>query len=201
MKKNYVLIDYENVQPSAVEALEADHFNVLVFVGANQSKVSYEVASSLQRLGERASYIKISGNGSNALDFHIAYYIGKLAEQEPDSYFHIVSKDTGFDPLLQHLKSKKVLAGRVKAISDLPIVKIAASKTQPERVSAVISNLAHRKNSNPRTLKTLSSTINALFQKTLSQTEVDSIIDELTKRGVVTVKQTKVSYSLPSEPE
>lgn len=70
---------------------------------------------------------------------------------------------------------------------------VTASKTIPECVSAVISN--------PRTLKTLSSTINALFQKTLSQTEVDNIIDELSKRGVVTVKQTKVSYSLPSEPE
>jgi hypothetical protein len=198
VKKNYVLIDYENVQPDALEALEADHFNVLVFVGASQSKVTYEVASSLQRLGERASYIKISGNGSNALDFHIAYYIGKLAEREPDAYFHIVSKDTGFDPLLQHLKSRKVLASRVKAISDLPIVKIAASKSLPDRVSAVISNLAQRKASNPRTLKTLSSTINALFQKALSPAEIDSIISELTKQGVITVNQTKVAYDLPS---
>ncbi|MDF2447198.1 MAG: hypothetical protein K0S46_2434 [Moraxellaceae bacterium] len=200
MKKNYVLIDYENVQPDAVDALVADHFHVLVFVGANQTKVTYEVASSLQKLGERAQYIKISGNGNNALDFHIAYYIGRLAEAEPDAYFHIVSKDTGFDPLIQHLKSKKIFSGRVKSIADLPIVKVAASKSLPDRVSAVIANLAQRKAANPRTIKTLSSTINALFQKALSQQEVDGIIAELTRKGVVTVNQTKVSYSLPNTP-
>ena len=122
MKKNYVLIDYENVQPETMAALEREHFSVLVFVGANQAKVTYEVASVLQRMGDRAAYVKIAGNGGNALDFHIAYYIGQLAAKEPDSYFHIVSKDTGFDPLLQHLKSKNVSASRVESISDLPLV-------------------------------------------------------------------------------
>lgn len=197
MKKNYVLIDYENVQPDAVEALVADHFHVLVFVGASQTKVTYEIASSLQKLGERASYIKIAGNGSNALDFHIAYYIGRLAEREPDAYFHIVSKDTGFDPLIQHLKSQKILSGRVKTIADLPVVKIAASRSLPDRVAAVVSNLALRKAANPRTLKTLSSTINALFQKSLAPSEVEGIIRELTKKGIISVTDGKVSYAIP----
>src|SRR5690606_39133200 len=117
------------VQPAAMEALEREHFHVVVFVGASQAKVTYEVASALQRMGERAAYIKIAGNGSNALDFHIAYYIGELSAKEPDAYFHVVSRDTGFDPLIQHLKSRKISASRVKAVSDLPLVKAAASKS------------------------------------------------------------------------
>jgi hypothetical protein len=197
MKKDYVLIDYENVQPTAIEALEHEHFHVIVFVGASQAKVTYEVASVLQRMGERASYIKIAGNGSNALDFHIAYYIGQLATKEPDAYFYIVSKDTGFDPLIQHLKSKKINARRVKNVTDLPLVKVAASKSKPDRVSVVITNLTQRGDSNPRTLKTLASTINALFQKSLSKAEVEDIISELTKKGVVVINQSKVSYILP----
>jgi len=192
-----VLIDYENVQPTAIEALEHEHFHVIVFVGASQAKVTYEVASVLQRMGERASYIKIAGNGSNALDFHIAYYIGQLATKEPDAYFYIVSKDTGFDPLIQHLKSKKINARRVKNVTDLPLVKVAASKSKPDRVSVVITNLTQREDSNPRTLKTLASTINALFQKSLSKAEVEDIISELTKKGVVVINQSKVSYILP----
>ena len=197
MKKNYVFIDYENVQPETMAALEREHFSVLVFVGANQAKVTYEVASVLQRMGDRAAYIKIAGNGGNALDFHIAYYIGQLAAKEPDSYFHIVSKDTGFDPLLQHLKSKNVSASRVKSISDLPLVKVAASKSPSERVSAVIANLAKSGAAKPRTLKTLASAINALFQKSLTEAEVEHMIAELTKKGVVVVNQSKVSYVLP----
>jgi hypothetical protein len=194
VKKNYVLIDYENVQPTAMEALEREHFHVIVFVGAGQDKVPFEVALALQRMGDQASYIKITGNGRNALDFHIAYYIGQLSAKEPDASFHIVSKDTGFDPLVQHLKSRKVSAWRVKAVTDLPCIKASSSKTALDRVSVVVANLAQRGSSRPRTLKTLSSTINALFQKSLSEAEVQSIIDELIKKGSLVVNQSKVSY-------
>ena len=207
MKKNYVLIDYENVQPAAIEVLKQEQFHVMVFVGASQAKVTYEVASVMQKMGERASYIKITGNGSNALDFHIAFYIGRLAAKEPDASFYIVSKDTGFDPLLEHLKSQKISAIRVKGLTDLPRAKttapksgterVTAPKSSADRVSTVIANLKQRKASNPRTLKTLSSTINALFQKSLSEAEVKGIISELTKKGIIKLNQSKVSYSLP----
>jgi uncharacterized LabA/DUF88 family protein len=198
MKKNYVLIDYENVQPAAMEALEREHFHVIVFVGASQAKVTYEVADVMQRMGERAAYIKISGNGSNALDFHIAYYIGELASSEPDACFHIVSKDAGFDPLVQHLKSRKVRVGRVKSVNDLPLIKAASSISAADRVSAVVTNLKQRESSRPRTVKTLGGTINALFQKKLTESEVEEIIAELTRRGIVLVNQTKVAYALPA---
>jgi hypothetical protein len=42
--------------------------------GANQSKVLFEIAATLQTLSQSAQYVKISGTGPNALDFHIAYY-------------------------------------------------------------------------------------------------------------------------------
>jgi hypothetical protein len=32
VKKNHVLIDYENVQPDIMSALEKEHFSVIVFV-------------------------------------------------------------------------------------------------------------------------------------------------------------------------
>ena len=199
MRINYVLIDFENVQPESVEQLAHDHFKLLVFVGANQAKLPFEIATSLQRLGSSAEYIKISGNGSNALDFHIAYYIGQLAAADPSAYFHIVSKDTGFDPLIQHLKSKKILAGRVKAIADIPLVKASNSKSPAERLEIVLAKLQQLKAAKPRAVKTLSSTIAALFQKQVSEEEVALLVGELTKAGFVSVAGTKVSYALPSE--
>ena len=192
MKKNFVLIDYENVQPDAMEALDRSHYSVIVFVGSNQTRVTYEVASVLQRMGDRASYIRISGNGSNALDFHIAYYIGLLSTQEPDAHFHIVSKDSGFDPLIEHLRSKKVLAGRSKSVADLPLAKAEHAKSVADRTATVAAHL--ERISKPRTLKTLASTINALFQKTLADEDVQRIISELQRKGFITVNQSKVSY-------
>ncbi len=197
MRTNYVLIDYENVQPSALSALEKEHFKVVVFVGANQAKVAFDVAAQLQRLGPSASYVKISGNGPNALDFHIAYYIGHLAAAEPDAYFHIISKDTGFDPLISHLKSKKISACRYKDIGDMPIVKAANSKTQPEKLAVIVANLKQRGASKPRTVKTLSSTINSLFQKALAEDELAAILKHMEQQGLITVTGAKVGYSLP----
>jgi hypothetical protein len=175
-------------------ALDADHFHVLVFVGASQTKVTYEVASALQEMGDRAEYIKISSNGSNALDFHIAFYIGKIAALEPDSYFHIISKDSGFDPLIQHLKSKKILASRVKSISEIPLIKISNSKSPSEKTSAVMANLAQRGASKPRTLKTLGSTINSLFQKSLTEQEIAFIVEEMKSQKVISINEKKVVY-------
>lgn len=70
MRTNHVPVDYENVQPKSLVVLVGDQpFKVLLFVGASQTKVTFEVAEAMQALGANASYIKISGNVSNALDF------------------------------------------------------------------------------------------------------------------------------------
>ena len=79
MKTNYILIDYENVQPKSLAVLKGHDFKVIVFVGANQTKIPIDLAKAMQALGSSGEYIIISGNGPNALDFHIAYYIGELA--------------------------------------------------------------------------------------------------------------------------
>jgi hypothetical protein len=76
---------------------------VFVFVGASQTKISYDLAAAMQKPGENGDYVKISGNGKNALDFYLAYYVGELATNDPEVYFHVISKDTGFDHLIKHL--------------------------------------------------------------------------------------------------
>lgn len=182
MRTNYVLIDYESVQPASIAALEQECFNVMIFVGEKQAKVSFEVAASLQRLGAKAAYVKMAGSGPNALDFHIAFYIGQLAAAEPDAYFHIISKDTGFDPLVAHLKTKKIFAARSKDVSEIPMVKISKAKTPTDRLAAVLANLRQRGAAKPRTVKTLSSTINALFQRSLTETELASLLIMRTSR-------------------
>lgn len=199
MRTNFVLIDFESVQPASLEPLGHDHFKLLVFVGASQAKVSFDIADSLQRLGSRAEYIKISGNGPNALDFHIAYYIGKLAAAEPAAYFHIISKDTGFDPLVQHLKTNGIFAGRVKSIGDIPLVKASAAKTPAERVQVAVTWLKQTKASKPRLVKTLSSSIASLFQKQLAEDEVATIVQTLAEQGHLVVTGSKVTYPTPAD--
>jgi hypothetical protein len=75
--------------------------------------------------------------------------------------------------------------------------KSLASKSIAEKVSAIIADLHKRGSARPRTVKTLTSTIGALFQKQLSEHEVSSLLEHLRGQGIVIVNDTKVSYELP----
>jgi hypothetical protein len=198
LKTHYVLVDFENVQPKNMSLLNGGPFKIKVFLGARQAKISLEMVRALQVFGSNAEYIQIDGTGNNALDFHIAYYIGRLAAETPDAHFHVISKDTGFDPLIKHLKAKQVFCQRLTSIADIPLVKISNSKSAPEKIDAVIDNLVKRKASKPRTLKTLRSTIMALFANQLAEKELEGLLEQLSKRGVIKVADGKVSYELPS---
>lgn len=200
MPTNYVLVDFENVQPKNIEILKKHSFKIIVFVGANQAKIPFDLASALQSFGEDAQYIKISGNGQNSLDFHIAYYIGQLSLQDPKGYFHIISKDTGFDPLIKHLRAKKVRIHRSKDLAEIPLIRISNSTSNDEKVAAIVQNLAGRGQSRPRKTKTLANTINSLFTKKLDEQELSALITKLQEQKYIKVDQGNVTYKLPKQP-
>jgi hypothetical protein len=212
LKTNFVLVDFENVQPRNVSMLNGRSFKIRVFVGSKQAKVPFEMARALQAFGPDAEYVQIDGNGKNALDFHISYYIGRLAAETPDASFYVISKDTGFDPLIKHLKAQGISCHRTSSIADIPGARISGSRSSsdtvdatkpfdskpvPEKVDAVIGNLTKRKAARPRTLKTLRSTIKALFREKLADADLDELIEQLKTRGAIKVADGKVQYELP----
>lgn len=191
----YVLVDFENVQPRNLALLAKHPFRVFVFVGAQQAKVPFELADAMQALGQSASYVKISGTGKNALDFHIAFYLGELVAKEPKAKIYVISKDKGFDPLILHLKSRGVVASRRVDVAEIPELRIPESRGEDEQVEAVIDNLHARGKSRPRKLSTLKNTINHLVDKKLSDNEMNAFVNKLKKRKVVAVDGTKVTYN------
>lgn len=195
MRRNVVLIDFESVQPDSIEALNHDHFQVLLFCGANQTKIAFEIAATMQKLGPRAQYIKIAGVGPNALDFHIAYYIGRFAAEDPSAFFHIVSRDKGFDPLIQHLKAQKVLTIRSESVVDIPIVKNGTKKPPIERAEAFIAKLKEPKVTKPRTEKTMGSAIKAHFQPGVEEAEVAQILKAMVASGFISIEAGKIIYA------
>jgi PIN domain len=197
LKTNFVLIDFENVQPQNVTLLGGGRFKIKVFLGANQAKIPLEMARVLQAFGPDAEYLQIDGHGSNALDFHIAYYIGRLAAENPEAHFHVISKDTGFDPLIKHLAAQGIRCERSKSIADIPLVRTAGSESIEERAQAVASNLAKRGPGKPRTLKTLRSMIRALFAGQITDEDLDAVIEQLAKRGVLRFTDDRVHYAMP----
>jgi len=88
------------------------------------------------------------------------------------------------------------LAGSVPPAS-APTSRVRAPKTTADRLAAVIADLHKRGAARPRTLKTLSSTVGALFQKTLSEQEIATLLAQLGPQGVIVVSGSKVSYEFP----
>lgn len=137
---HYILIDYENVQPADLAGLDAEQAFVLVFTGAQQ-KVGIALIEAVQALGERGRFIRIAGNGPNALDFHIACYLGQWMVRDPQATFLIVSKDTGFDPLITHLNTG---GARVKRLSVDPPAKKAAKKVAKQAAQPTAKKAAKK---------------------------------------------------------
>lgn len=197
MPTNYVLIDFENVQPKNLEILANHPFKIFVFVGANQSKMPFDLVNAMQSMGERATYIKIAGNGPNALDFHIAYYIGELAQKDPTGFYHIISKDKGFDPLIAHLKAKKLRVQRENDLAEIPVLRMSTATSDDDKVMAIVKNLSGRGQSRPRKIKTLANTINSLFTEKLDEKQLNQLINKLKAEKCIVVNQNNVSYKLP----
>jgi hypothetical protein len=200
MRTNFIFVDFENVQPKDIDLLKGGPFKVKVFLGPNQSKVPVALAAALQTLGNNAEYVLLETAGNNAVDFHIAYYIGVLSSEEPTAYFHIISKDTGFDPLIKHLRGRKIFAQRSTCIADMAYFKSALAATSEAQVDVVVADLIRRQASRPRTQKSLLGTLHALFKKELSEQQLSQLLAKLCARGVVKVEGNKVSYDLPAAP-
>lgn len=194
---NYVLIDFENVRPKNLEVLRLHPFKVVVFVGATQSRVPFDLAEAMQAMGKSANYIKISGTGKNALDFHIACYLGELASREPKASFHIISKDKGFDPLVRHLRSRRFDVHCENDLAEIPVLRLSKESSSDEKIDAIVKNLIGRAQSRPRKEKTLANTIQALFSEKLTEDQLRSLINTLESRRYLRISNGNVTYRLP----
>ena len=188
MARTYLLVDFENVQPATLGAhvpATSDESYIKLFAGAQQSKVDLSLARALQEYGARAEYIQIVGNGKDALDFHIAYYIGQLAAQHPGASFIILSKDTGFDPLIRHLAQHGVDCTRVATVERKAPAKGGAAKAAvkaPARTPAKAAPAAKRKASaaTPSPAKVAASATNpAMAESPLPAGRLDEIVQRL----------------------
>ncbi len=165
MRTNFVLIDSENVKPESIEKLKHEHFRVVVFLGANQKRIDTAIVLAVHSLGANGSYVQVSDKGEDALDFHIAYYIGKFSADHPDACFHIISKDRGFDPLIKHLRAEDHLLQIFINLGD-SLVKDCQKSVSPNQRAAIFyeKRIASNK-ARPATVTALQSAILSHFRK------------------------------------
>ena len=199
--EKYILVDFENIQPANLDRLRNQGFTLRIFLGSAQERLPLKIVNSLQVFGTALEYIQTRGIGPNALDFHIAYFLGRQALLTPDAQFFVISRDTGFDPLLQHLRGQGICCRRVTSVDevshDYERVQAVQSLSARELIHKVVDALTKRVSTRPRTIKTLRSAVNAMYGKKLQAQQLDGVVLELKQRGVISELTDRLHYNLP----
>ncbi|MDF1590089.1 MAG: PIN domain-containing protein [Desulfobacterales bacterium] len=191
MTQKLLLIDFENIQKVDLTHL-GENIHVTIFVGSSQKSVPIDLVACAQRLGDRVEWQRVEGNGSNALDFYIACHLGRVVEKSPDLHCIVLSKDKGFDPLLRHLNKNGLKCKRINSLLELEPKSAATEEPNYKRVFEVLSK--SEKKSRPRRHATLSQHISSMFQKNITQSDVDRIIDILFANNLISESNNTISY-------
>lgn len=207
MLLTYILVDFENVQPTDMGLLTGEQYQLMIFRGPHQNKLDFEIVEAIQPLGERVRYIQSNKQGKNALDFHIAFQMGRLIEEIESKpaggrgkpHFVVISNDGGFDALLSHIHALGY--GATKAANIRQALKVSARATPAENPSKseaatpTKGQVASPKKAAPVTPNTTAKKASAVtpvadkagdkpkvpVRKTLGKEDKDKVIDNLRK--------------------
>jgi hypothetical protein len=196
MKKNIILIDYENIQNVDLKPLITQDVIIYIFHGKDQKFTGPLLKIALEFGKDKFIPVEICGNGKNAADFHIAYFMGKLSKEIENPFFHIISKDTGFNPLVHYIKDiDKVFCLQEAAISDIPLLKfILPEKNSNPHYQMVVDFLSTRKAGKPKMKNTLRNQIISICKKEINESDADKIIQKLIADKLIYCKEEYVSY-------
>ena len=192
MNKNLILVDFENVQQIEEVAL-LDSFDIKIIVGKQQNKIPISLVVPLQKKGESVDWIQVPGQGANALDFFIAYFLGQFSSQNKYEKYFIISKDTGFQPLVDYLKNEKINIKRIVSVRQLiennSILKTEDLKSYIENIRKIPSNRR------PKKKGTLIKTLENSF-KNKNHNEISEIVECLYINKIVYEENGKLKYNL-----
>jgi hypothetical protein len=210
MAKQLLLVDYENVQAVDLSKLD-EHWRIIIFVGVSQKSVPITLVTTAQRLGSRVEWQRLEASGRNALDFFIAYQLGRELTTALDCT--ILSKDKGFDPLIRHLCNGGFRCQRIENLAQLePVVapnaapKKAKPKAKSKAASPAASSLPEQcarvievlkkseKKDRPRKTRALSQFIDSVFQKKIDKHAIKAIIDQLLADKHIAATNGVISY-------
>ena len=130
---DHVFVDYENVQALDLAVIGNKGVTFTLLVGPHKKKLDVELVEQLFSHAASVELVRLTTSGRNALDFTLAYYIGRAVAADPSGFFHIVSKDTGYDPMIEHLQSRHIRVRRHNDFSALTF----SSLPKPQAPAAV----------------------------------------------------------------
>lgn len=195
--------------------------NFTLLLGPRQTKLDVALVEKLLAHAASVQLVRLASGGRNALDFTLVYYVGRAVAADPAGYFHIISKDTGYDPLIEHLQSRNIHAQRHNNFTTLPFAAPAGqptfntpAATKPksapkskapvfsldERETQVLEHLRKTTTTRPRKENKLLSFLIAYLGHKITETEAMNIVKNLSRTGHLTIgEKGAVTYNVGSK--
>jgi hypothetical protein len=190
---NHIFVDYENVHEVDPALIGAKSVSLTLLLGARQTKLDAALVEKLMEHAASVQLVRLTTSGKNALDFALAYYVGRAVMADPTGHFHIVSGDTGFDPLIEHLRSRHIQADRHDNFIPLTTPSPAPAAAKPpsappeDLLTRASEHLRKLVTNRPKRKKTLISHLRARFDKTATDAAMLDLVNRLSKAGHITI--------------
>ncbi len=186
-------VDYENT--GSLDAIDLGKYDrMFVFLGPKNRKLKLGEISSVGFCS--LELISLNTMGPNNLDFHLAFHLGRfheLADEEIE--FHVISNDSGFNGLINHIKElgrkcKKVVT-KSKDEKSRPIVNLSPC------AALIVDRLATMDGrKRPRTKTKLINWIKSQCAQMLNGSDPGVFYEELKKVKIVHELGSDITYSI-----
>lgn len=113
------LIDYENTGVKGlygIENLQEDDL-IVVFYGPKTGAVPFDDHVRISTSVSHVEYIKTSKTAKNYLDFQLTTYLGYLVAHTGIKEYYVISRDSGYDSIVDFWKARGMTVVRRENIS------------------------------------------------------------------------------------
>lgn len=114
------LVDYENVNKdglNGVSKLDSSH-SVYIFYSEKADSMTFGLHRRLMETKANVDFFRVTVGTKNSLDFQLVSFLGYLIAKHEKETFVIVSKDTGFNSVVDFWSRKKINISRSESITN-----------------------------------------------------------------------------------
>ena len=202
------LIDYENVHYAGWEGIEhlTKEDEVILFYSENASTIPMDLHIKVATSGARLRYIHVEKTGKNYLDFQLSALSGYLVAESGQEEFVVVSKDTGFNAIVdfwnqQDFLDKKIHFARREQIALTSSKKAVAKKAGSKKTVKQTTKKAEPKQTVQQTTKKAEP--KQTVKQTTKKAEPKQTVQQTTKKAETkaTAKKTDTKQAAKTKAE
>lgn len=193
-----ILVDYENVHTSGMTGFSAlsPEDTVVIFYGNAIKSIPFDLHIEIMNSKVTTEYIKVNKVGKNYLDFQLASHLGYCIGKGYNGQIFIISKDTGYDSIVDLWTEKGCQILRAESI-DAAVKKLVTPQNAKEKAKTATKKASSSKKtaSNTEEAPEEKPADNGQAAKTTTQAMPDKFPESFRKKVRTAVKGDQITAS------